>query len=84
MDEVFWDHSDPFIQQTATGEEVWREARDRMEGARLHFINAARLHVDPRHTRLAQLPVSRPQSHGTGLAPGQQPDGHPAPDTSSA
>ncbi|MCT9077873.1 hypothetical protein [Streptomyces fulvoviolaceus] len=85
MDEVFWDHSDQFVQQTATGEEVWRVARDRMEGARLNFINAARLHVDPRHTRLAQVPVSRPPlPHGTGSGTGRRPDGHPAPGTSSA
>lgn len=60
MDEVFWTHSDQFIQQTATSETAWKEARDRMEGARLNFINAARLHVDPRQDRLAQVPVSRP------------------------
>jgi hypothetical protein len=74
MDEVFWDHSDQFIQQTAPGEEVWRQARDRMESARLHFINAARLHVDPRHIRLTQVPVSRPPlPHPTDPGAGQQP-----------
>ncbi|WP_211270817.1 hypothetical protein [Streptomyces yerevanensis] len=85
MDEVFWDHRDQFIQQTAPGEEVWRQARDRMETARLHFINAARPHVDPRHTRLTQVPVSRPPlPHLTDSGADQQPDGRPTPDASDA
>lgn len=60
IDEVFWEYGDQFVQRTATSEELWAEARDCMETARLHFINVARLQVDPRHTRLSQGPVNRP------------------------
>jgi hypothetical protein len=85
MDEAFWDHSDQFIQQTATSEAAWGLARDRMEAARLHFINAARTHVDPRHVRLTQVPVSRPPlTHPTVPSADQQPDERPAQDTSDA
>ncbi|WP_433917409.1 hypothetical protein OIE50_50625 [Streptomyces canus] len=84
MDQVFWDRSEQFIQQTATGEAAWKEARDRMEAARLDFINAARLHVDPRHSRLTQVPVSRPPLPRTVRpVPGLPPTGRIAPDTSS-
>lgn len=60
IDEVFWEYGDQFVHRTATSEELWAEARDCMETARLHFINVARLQVDPRHTRLSQGPVNRP------------------------
>ncbi|WP_171059922.1 hypothetical protein [Streptomyces montanus] len=56
-----------------------------MEAARLHFINAARLQVEPRHTRLTQVPVSRPPlPHPTVSGADQQPDGRPALDPSDA
>ncbi|MFH9547695.1 hypothetical protein [Streptomyces sp. NPDC017435] len=60
IDEVFWAYGDQFVQRTATSEELWAEARDCMESARLRFINVARLHVDTRHTPLDQGPVNRP------------------------
>ncbi|MFE6942046.1 hypothetical protein [Streptomyces chartreusis] len=60
IDEVFWEYGDQFVQRTATSEDVWAEARNSMETARLHFINVTRLQVDPRHTRLAHGPVNRP------------------------
>ncbi|WP_051741951.1 hypothetical protein [Streptomyces xylophagus] len=60
VDEVFWDCSDQFIRQVAPDEQSWGQARDRMETARLHFINIARLHIDPQRSRLTQVPVSRP------------------------
>lgn len=66
IDEVFWEYSDQFIQQTASGEQTWSQARDQMEAARLEFINTARLHVDPQHTPLNQAPVARPPLPGTG------------------
>jgi hypothetical protein len=85
MDQVFWDHSEQFIQQTATSETAWKEARDRMEAARLGFINAARLHVDPRHNPLSQVPVSRPpMPHPAGPTQILPPTGRSAPDTSRA
>ncbi|MFD7283554.1 hypothetical protein ACFV80_42835 [Streptomyces sp. NPDC059862] len=56
-----------------------------MEAARLDFINAARLHVDPRHNKLTQVPVSRPPLHqATGPSTGLPPTGRATPDTSSA
>lgn len=82
VDEVFWECSDQFIRQTASDEDVWDEARDRMEAARLRFINAARRYVDPQGARLTQAPVSRParpRIAGHRTAPG--PDGTPTPDT---
>ncbi|MFG2732508.1 hypothetical protein [Streptomyces canus] len=85
MDQVFWDHSDPFIKQTATDETVWKEARGRMEATRLDFINAARLHVDPRHDQLTQVPVSRPPLPPSAGSPPGLPPARPAtPDASLA
>ncbi|MFC8663981.1 hypothetical protein [Streptomyces sp. NPDC057199] len=85
MDQVFWDHSDQFVQQTATSETAWKEARDLMEAARLHFINAARLHVDPRHNKLTQVPVSRPPlPHTVAPSTGSPPTGRAVPDSSGA
>ncbi|WP_406490688.1 hypothetical protein OHB06_01240 [Streptomyces sp. NBC_01604] len=82
MDEVFWNHSDQFTQQAAN-EMAWKEARDRMEASRLDFINAARLHVDPRHNKLTQVPVSRPPLPPVaGPAHGLPPIGRAAPDAS--
>ncbi|MFG2557102.1 hypothetical protein [Streptomyces sp. NPDC048581] len=70
VDEVFWDCSDQFIRQVAPDERSWGEARDRMETVRLHFINTARLHIDPQRSRLTQVPVSRPsQSRLAGPGP---------------
>lgn len=84
IDQVFWDHSEQFIQKTATGETAWEEARDRMEAARLDFINAARLHVDPRHNTLTQVPVSRsPLPRTAGRGQGLSPTGRTAPDPST-
>jgi hypothetical protein len=77
VDEVFWDCSDQFIRQVAPDEQAWGEARDRMEAARLHFINTARLHIDPQRSRLTQVPVSRPPQ--PRLA-GPGPEGARAPD----
>ncbi|MFB8754485.1 hypothetical protein [Streptomyces nigra] len=74
IDEVFWAHSDQFIDQTASGEQVWRRARDEMESARLEFINAARLSVDPQHTPLNQAPVARPPLPGADSSGTTGPD----------
>lgn len=60
IDEVLWEYSDQFIQQTASSEQAWGQARDQLEAARLEFINTARLHVDPQHMPLNQAPVARP------------------------
>lgn len=79
VDEVFWACSDQLLRQTASNEHVWGEARDRMEAARLHFINTARRHVDPHRARLTQAPVSRPPRPSIAGRPG--PDSTPAPDT---
>ncbi|MFI6279736.1 hypothetical protein [Streptomyces sp. NPDC050988] len=85
MDQVFWDHSDQFVQQTATSETAWKEARDLMEAARLDFINAARLHVDPRHNKLTQVPVSRPPLfRAAAPSAGPPPTGRAVPDSSGA
>ncbi|MEU0601812.1 hypothetical protein ABZ484_26745 [Streptomyces sp. NPDC006393] len=82
VDEVFWECSDQFIRQTASHEGVWDEARDRMEAARLQFINTARRHVDPQGARLTQAPVSRPRRPRITRRPTVPgPDGAPAPDT---
>ncbi|MHC3473172.1 hypothetical protein ACYF6T_31400 [Streptomyces sp. 7R007] len=80
VDEVFWECRDQFIRQTASNE-AWRLARDRMEAARLHFINTARLYVDPQRRRLTQVPVSRPPRPPVGgRSAGQGPDETREPD----
>ena len=81
VDEVFWACSDRFVRNTGADADDWDEARDRMEAARLHFINTARHYIDPERTRLTQVPVSRPAwRRASGRAVGPQPDPGNAPD----
>ncbi|MFF8481692.1 hypothetical protein [Streptomyces antibioticus] len=80
VDEVFWACSDPFVRGTGADPHEWDEARDRMEEARLHFINTARHFFDGQRTRLTQVPVGRPPARRAprpAVGPRPEPGGTP-------
>ncbi|MFI6833090.1 hypothetical protein ACIBG5_38660 [Kribbella sp. NPDC050241] len=68
MDELFWQNSEMVVRGELNDETAWEAASQRMEAARLNFINTAKRHVIGSRSRLNRLPIRRPQS----------PDGWPA------
>jgi hypothetical protein len=66
IDAVFWRHSDRIDRDEITDEAAWFAATERMEAARLAFVNTAKRHVLGSADRLDRLPIRRP----TGYMPG--------------
>ncbi len=60
MDLVFWSDGTRIKTGQITDEDSWAAARDRMESARLDFINAARRNIVHSLATVTSLPVARP------------------------
>lgn len=60
MDEVFWHNSDQLDSGESSTEAAWLAATERMESARLNFINVARKHVIDSKVAISDFPVRRP------------------------
>lgn len=60
MDRVFWADGTRIKVGQITCDDAWAEARDRMESARLSFINAARQSLVRFLVPVTDLPVARP------------------------
>jgi hypothetical protein len=68
VDAVFWCHSDSIDRGEVTDEAAWFEATERMETARLIFVNTAKRRVLGSADRLDRLPIRRPRGYMPGVS----------------
>ena len=65
---MFWQHSDCIDRRQITEEAAWFAATERMEAARLAFVNTAKRHVLGSADRLDRLPIRRPSGYLPGAS----------------
>jgi hypothetical protein len=63
MDAAFWTSTSRLVNLSTADEAGWTDVVQRLESARLNFINVARREVVGLNYRLENLPMARPMSN---------------------